>query len=61
MGLKAELLNILVCPRCKGELKYNEKDAQLLCLGCRLIYRVEDDIPIMLPEEARVIHDDSES
>jgi len=50
--LEQELLDILACPKCKGELDYNEQDNTLTCQACRLIYRVEDDIPIMLIDEA---------
>ena len=51
--LDQKLLEILVCPKCKGELEYKDKENQLLCHACRLIYEVKDDIPIMLIEEAR--------
>ena len=47
-----ELLEILACPKCKGDLEYNEKDDKLICQECRLIFRVEEDIPIMLIDEA---------
>ena len=47
-----ELLAILACPKCKGDLEYKVQDDTLICNACRLIYRVEDDIPIMLIEEA---------
>lgn len=46
------LLEILACPKCKGELQYDESDEKLICNNCRLKYRVEDDIPIMLIDEA---------
>ncbi|NIM48183.1 MAG: Trm112 family protein [Gemmatimonadales bacterium] len=53
MSLSPDLLEILVCPKCKGELEYRTEPAeQLLCHACRLIYAVEDDIPIMLIDEA---------
>jgi len=53
MPLAQELLDILVCPKCKGDLEYRtEPDEQLLCHACRLLYRVEDDIPVMLIDEA---------
>ncbi len=55
--LKRELLEILVCPKCKGELEYDIKGKELLCHACRLAYRVKDDIPIMLIEEARKTDD----
>ena len=51
--LDQKLLEILVCPKCKGELEYKDKENQLVCHACRLIYEVKDDIPIMLIEEAR--------
>lgn len=54
MSLAPELLNILVCPKCKGDLEYRvEPDEALVCHACRLIYQVEDDIPIMLIDEAK--------
>jgi uncharacterized protein YbaR (Trm112 family) len=54
MSLAPELLEILVCPKCKGDLEYRrEPDESLLCHACRLGYRIEDDIPIMLIEEAK--------
>jgi uncharacterized protein YbaR (Trm112 family) len=51
-ALDAELLEILVCPRCKGALDYRPDDAALDCRGCRLRYRIADGIPVMLIEEA---------
>jgi len=54
MPLAPELLQILVCPKCKGDLEYREAPEEVLvCHACRLVYRVEDDIPIMLIDEAR--------
>lgn len=52
MSLDPELLEILVCPKCKGELEYREQESALLCHECRLRYAVEDDIPVMLVDEA---------
>ncbi len=53
MTLPAALLEILVCPKCKGELEYRtEPNEQLVCSQCRLIYSVEEGIPIMLIDEA---------
>lgn len=52
MPLDEELLEILVCPKCKGELEYRESEDELICHECQLRYRVEDDIPIMLVDEA---------
>jgi len=53
--LKKELLDILVCPKCKTKVEYDQANQKLLCRKCRLAYRVEDDIPIMLIEEAEKI------
>jgi uncharacterized protein len=50
--LSKELLEILVCPQCKGDLEYDSAHARLICHACRLRYPVQDDIPIMLIEEA---------
>lgn len=55
--LDPELLKILVCPKCKGELDVRRADdgveAFLDCRGCSLGYPVEDGIPVMLVEEAQ--------
>lgn len=51
--LKRELLEILVCPKCRGNLKYDEDKQELICIRCKLAYQVKDDIPIMLIDEAR--------
>jgi len=55
MALDEELLQILVCPKCKGELEYKQEDNKLICWSCKLAYRVEDDIPVMLIDEAEQI------
>jgi uncharacterized protein YbaR (Trm112 family) len=51
--LDKQLLDILVCPKCKGELEYREDQDELVCNACRLRYEVRDDIPIMLIDEAK--------
>ena len=48
-----KLLDILVCPLCKGPLLYRKAEAELVCRPCRLAYPVRDDIPVMLEDEAR--------
>lgn len=50
--LKDDLLKILACPKCKGDLEYDRENGKLLCQSCRLKYDIQDDIPIMLIEEA---------
>jgi hypothetical protein len=47
-----ELLQILVCPVCKGDLEHDRQGQRLICHACRLAYAIKDDIPIMLSEEA---------
>lgn len=55
-----KLLDILVCPVCKGPLIYRKADKELICKPCRLAYPVQDDIPVMLEEDARKIPPDVE-
>jgi uncharacterized protein YbaR (Trm112 family) len=50
--LDQELLEILACPKCKGNLEYSQPKSTLTCNACKLVYRIEDDIPIMLIDEA---------
>jgi len=52
MALSADLLSILVCPACRGDLQYDTLASTLTCGACRLRYRVVDDIPVMLVEQA---------
>ena len=56
--LDSKLLDILVCPRCKGELTYRDQPESLDCEACRLRFRVEDGIPIMLVDEAEPLAED---
>jgi uncharacterized protein YbaR (Trm112 family) len=51
--MDAKLLEILVCPLCKGPLLYRKSEQELVCKPCRLAYPVRDDIPVMLEDEAR--------
>jgi uncharacterized protein YbaR (Trm112 family) len=48
-----KLLDILVCPICKGTLVYDKPRAELVCRADRLAYPIRDDIPVMLEDEAR--------
>jgi len=52
MGLDKELLDILACPKCKGDLILSPQEDSLICQACKLKYRIKDDIPIMLIDEA---------
>lgn len=55
-----KLLEILVCPVCKGPLLYRKPEQELLCKPCRLGYPIQDDIPILLEEDARKLPDSEE-
>lgn len=55
MALSKELLDILVCPKCKGEIYLNDAGDGLICDRCKLLYEIKDDIPIMLIDEAKKI------
>ena len=52
MALSSELLAILVCPACKGDLAYDAGAQTLSCQACCLRYKIVDDIPVMLVHEA---------
>ena len=53
MGINKELLDILACPKCKGEIYLNDAEDGLICDHCKLLYEIKDDIPIMLIDEAK--------
>jgi uncharacterized protein YbaR (Trm112 family) len=55
MGISKELLEILACPQCKGEVTLTSAEDGLVCRSCKLLYPIKDDIPIMLIDEARRI------
>jgi len=50
-----KLLDILVCPKCKGSLKLDKDKNRLICNECKLAYPIKDDIPVMLIDEAEEI------
>jgi uncharacterized protein YbaR (Trm112 family) len=52
MTVPQALLDILVCPKCKGDLDYRKDEPSLVCPSCKLRYPVRDGIPIMLIAEA---------
>lgn len=53
MTVDAELLEILVCPKCRGALELHEDPPRLVCNACRLAYPIRDGIPILLIDEAQ--------
>ena len=55
-----QLLDILVCPICKGKLTHNRQQKELICAVDRLAYPIRDGIPVMLDDEARELAADEE-
>ena len=52
MAISNDLLEILACPKCKGDIRLNEAGDGLVCDNCKLCYPIKDDIPVMLVDEA---------
>jgi hypothetical protein len=52
MALSKELLEILACPKCKGDIFLNRAGDGLICKACRVVYPIREDIPVMLIDEA---------
>jgi uncharacterized protein YbaR (Trm112 family) len=53
MAISKDLLDILACPKCKGDIYLTDKEDGLICDACKLLYEIRDDIPIMLIDEAK--------
>ncbi len=53
MSIDPKLLEILVCPQCRGDLEHRPEEKRLRCPSCRLDYRIDDDIPVLLIDEAK--------
>ena len=58
MALSKEFIDILACPRCKGEIELLTDGGGLLCRPCRLRYPIRDDIPVMLIDEAERLNEE---
>lgn len=52
MSVARELMELLACPQCKGEVSLTDHGDGIACSACRLVYPVRDDIPVMLVDEA---------
>ena len=59
-GVDPKLLDILVCPLCKGRLIYRKEAQELVCKADRLAYPIKDGIPVMLEDEARKLPPEEE-
>ena len=54
MAIRKELLEILICPVCKGDLALKEDESGLKCRECKRVYPIRDDLPIMLKDQATI-------
>jgi len=57
MGISSELMEILACPECKGNVRLEESGEGIVCDKCRIRYPVRDGIPVMIAEEAEKLGD----
>ncbi|MDH4228064.1 MAG: Trm112 family protein [Deltaproteobacteria bacterium] len=55
MTISKEIMEILVCPECKGKIRLSDLDDAIVCDKCRLSYPVRDGIPVMLSAEAKKV------
>lgn len=56
--MDARLLDILACPICRGKLVYNHDTEELICKLDRLAFKIQDDVPVMLENEARQLSEE---
>ena len=59
MAIHRDLLEVLACPKCKGEVELRSDESAFVCRACKLVYAVVDDIPNFLIEEARPLGDET--
>ena len=52
MALSEKLLDMLVCPNCKEKLTYDQQNEKLICEHCKLAYRITNNVPVLLVDEA---------
>ena len=52
MPIAKELLELLACPKCSGDIHLNQEGTSLICDTCKLLYEIKDNIPNMLIDEA---------
>lgn len=55
--IKKELLDVLACPKCKGDVRVSKDGAYIICDACKLLYEIREDIPVMLVDEAKQVED----
>lgn len=54
MAISADLLEILICPACRAKVELKADNSGLKCVGCKRVYPIRDEIPVMLIDEAKV-------
>jgi hypothetical protein len=55
MTISKDLLAILACPKCKGDVRLSKDESLIICDRCTLLYRIDEDIPVMLIDEAKKV------
>ncbi|MGB9910125.1 MAG: Trm112 family protein [Candidatus Hydrothermia bacterium] len=61
MPLSDRLLEVICCPICKGDLEYDREKNILICRKCKVYYEIVDDIPVLIPSEAKPLNEISNS
>ena len=59
MSIPKYALDILVCALCKSRVELLADESGLKCISCRRVYPIRDEIPVMLPEEATIVEENS--
>jgi len=57
--IKKELLDVLACPKCKGDIRVSKDENHIVCDTCKLLYEIREGIPVMLIDEAKQVEDTS--
>ncbi|MDR0454739.1 MAG: Trm112 family protein [Deferribacteraceae bacterium] len=57
LKIPEDLLEVLVCPKCRGKIELSEKMGGIICKNCRLVYPVTEDIPVMLIDSAKPLEE----
>ncbi|MBZ4643145.1 MAG: uncharacterized protein PWQ25_1164 [Deferribacteres bacterium] len=60
MSVNKELLDILACPKCKGDVRLSKDEKNIVCDSCKLLYEIKEDIPVMLIDEAKEVENSLE-
>ena len=55
MPIDKKLLDIIACPKCKGDLELTDDENGLICINCKLVYEIRENIPVLLIDEAKSI------